>query len=224
MSGITDRTSADEILQMFHVSRESSQLLREYAALLEAWQQRINLLGPREMARLWPRHIADGLQLLDHIDERSCCAIDLGSGAGIPGIVLAAAISRPGYHVHLVESNQKKSAFLREAVRRLKLAATVHSTRIEAINLSSLKPFPDLVVARALAPLDVLAGYIRPYVENGAQTLLHKGRDVNSELTLCAKCWNMQIEKLANRISEDGHILKIKDIRRAACEQTSKDE
>ena len=218
---ISPDSSPNDILRIFNVSRESSRKLHEYVKLLSIWQKRINLVGPREIDRVWPRHIADGLQLLDHIDKGSRCAIDLGSGGGIPGIIVSAAIERPGYHVHLVESSHKKAAFLRKVIRELELGASVHACRIEALDRPKLVPQPDLVLSRALAPLDVLVEYIEPFVKNGAQTLLHKGQDVDSELTKTTKCWIMQSEQIPNRTNASGCILNIKDVRRVDSQHIS---
>src|SRR5262249_5471779 len=118
------------LLERFNVSRESKSRLETYVSILLAWQERINLIGPSTVPQVWERHVADSLQLIALLPPKTQIIADLGSGAGIPGLILAIAT---GHHVTLYESNGKKCAFLREAIRQTGAPATVYQTRIEAI-------------------------------------------------------------------------------------------
>jgi 16S rRNA (guanine527-N7)-methyltransferase len=186
------------VLAMNPVSRETLQRLDAYVALLLQWQQTTNLIAPATIPVLWTRHVADSLQLLD-VRPEARHWIDLGSGGGFPGLVLACALAeRPGASVHLVESNGKKAAFLRETARALKLPARVHAERIEEF-VASYDGLADVVTARALAPLVQLLGYAFPLLKRGACGLFPKGQDVEIELTDAAKCWTIQTKLLPSR-------------------------
>jgi 16S rRNA (guanine527-N7)-methyltransferase len=190
-----DRATA---LAMNPVSRETLERLDAYVALLLQWQQTTNLIAPATIPVLWTRHVVDSLQLLDARPEARHW-IDLGSGGGFPGLVLACTLAdRSGASVHLVESNGKKAAFLRETARVLKLPARVHAERIEEFVASYDGP-ADVVTARALAPLVQLLGYAFPLLKRGACGLFPKGQDVETELTDAAKCWTIRAKLLPSR-------------------------
>ncbi len=219
---IQEDASPGDVAKLFNVSRESLEKLQIYAGLLEKWQKRINLVGPQELPRLWSRHIADALQMVEHIPENIDCGIDLGSGAGIPGIILAEVLAPRGFHIHLVESNGKKAAFLREAVRLLGVSADVHCNRIEALYDREWADNVQIVFARALAPLPKLIDLSAPFVEKSGEMLFLKGLDVDSELTQTTKCWNIDYQKHPSRTYAGGCILSIKDFQRAPISSQSK--
>ncbi|MGE0564751.1 MAG: 16S rRNA (guanine(527)-N(7))-methyltransferase RsmG [Pseudolabrys sp.] len=201
-----DRTRA---LALTPVSDAAVDRLDKFVALLRDWQARINLIAPSTEPEIWTRHVADSLQLLD-LATTARVWVDLGSGGGFPGIPLACVLSdRPGAHVHLVESNGKKAAFLREAIRVTGVAATVHAERIEKFGESFVGPV-DAVCARALAPLKQLCGQILPFTDKGAVGLFLKGQDVEAELTEAAKYWRIEAEKVASRTSPDGQIVIVR--------------
>ncbi|MGH6908337.1 MAG: 16S rRNA (guanine(527)-N(7))-methyltransferase RsmG, partial [Aestuariivirga sp.] len=154
-----------ELLDRFNVSRESLARLEAYVALLLAWQRRINLIGPSTVEQIWTRHIADALQLLPLLPKGTRNIADLGSGAGIPGLIIAIVT---GACAHLYESNGKKAAFLREAIRHTQAAATVHQMRIEDLRHDPARPKVEAVLARALAPLVSLLDHAAPFLEEGA--------------------------------------------------------
>ena len=138
--------------------------------------------------------------------------LDLGSGGGFPGVVLACAlVERPGAHVHLVESIAKKATFLHSVGRALELPITVHHRRIEDFSPDFTA---DVVTARALARLTELLGYVAPLLEKGAKALLPKGQDVGAELTEAAKYWNVKAELVASRTNPAGRIVVVHDISR----------
>ena len=195
------------------VSRESLMRLVDYVALLRRWQARINLIGESTVDDIWKRHIADALQLIPLAGERPRAVVDLGAGAGIPGLPLALAWEPArSVSVHLIESNGKKAAFLREALRVTELAGTVHQMRIECVDPTTLRPFPRLVVARAVAPLSKLLGLAKPFVDKGAVCLFHKGQDVDEELTESTKCWRISYRLHASRLKGGGSIVEVKEI------------
>lgn len=165
------------------VSRETLGRLALYADLLQRWQARINLVGPATLPDLWQRHMLDSAQLMAHLPASVGTLIlaDIGSGAGFPGLVLAAlGVGQSGGHVHLIESDTRKCAFLREVGRVMGLpAVTVHNRRIEA---AALPPLVDCVTARALAPLDQLLVYTRRLLRPGGTALFLKGESWQAEV------------------------------------------
>ena len=178
-----------EALRLTPVSAEAERRLDAFVALLLDWKA-VNLIAASTRAHVWTRHVADSLQLL-RLAPGAKTWIDLGSGAGFPGIVLGCALAeRPGAHVHLVESHGKKCAFLREAARITEIPATVHQERIEAFAARRREP-ADAVTARAVAPLPRLLELAAPLVQGGAKGLFPKGQDVEAELTQATKSWNI---------------------------------
>lgn len=173
-----------------HVSHETWERLDLYVALLRRWQSTINLVSPSTLPQIWTRHVADSLQLLAIAPDAQKW-VDLGSGAGFPGLAVACALAgSKGVAVHLVESDQRKAAFLREAARITGAPARVHAQRIEAFGESWKNPV-DIITARALAPLSKVLTYAAPLLEKGAQALFLKGQDAEAELTESAKHWHM---------------------------------
>lgn len=198
-------------LDRLNVSRVSRPKLELYVNLLLTWQARINLIGPTTAPAVWERHILDSLQLLPLMPERTRVIAELGSGAGIPGLVLAIA---SGYEAHLYESNGKKAAFLREAARQCGAKAHIHVMRIEALAGGVNLPKIDCVVARALAPLPLLLDYAEAFLSQGAIGLFHKGQDVDAELTEATKYWKMKVSKHASLFDSRGTILEIREATR----------
>jgi 16S rRNA (guanine527-N7)-methyltransferase len=202
---------AIELLDRYNVSRESRQKIETYVKLLLTWQQRINLIGPATVATVWDRHICDSLQLLPLMPKDIRAIAELGSGAGIPGLVLAMA---SGLQAHLYESNGKKAAFLREAARQTGTAATVHNVRLETLSVKTDLPKVQCVVARALAPLPLLLDYAEPFLSKGALGLFHKGQDVDAELTEATKYWRIGLTTHASQCDSRGVILEIREATR----------
>jgi len=198
-------------LALTPVSRETLGRLDRFVELLLETQSHTNLIGPGTIPELWTRHIADSLQLLDLAPDAKVW-VDLGSGAGFPGLVIACALAgQPGAAVHLVESTGKKAAFLRNVVEALALPATVHHMRAESFSPSFRI---DVITARALAPLGKLFGYVAPLLESGAKALLPKGQDVEAELTEAAKYWKVEAELVASRTNPGGRIVVVRTLQR----------
>jgi len=192
------------------VSRETEALLRDYLGLLQHWNARINLVATADPETLWQRHVVDSAQLAPLIPENTANLMDLGSGAGFPGLVLAVLTGR---ETHLVESDRRKCAFLAEAARVLGLRnVTIHPSRIEAAGL----PPTSLVTARALAPLPELLGHAHRLLAPGGTALFPKGRNAAEELTAAAGRWQMRVERFPSQTDPAATILRISEIHPAA--------
>ena len=191
------------------VSRETTARLDRFTALLLDWQSRINLIAASTVPVLWTRHIADSLQLLAIApDARKW--VDLGSGGGFPGVPIACALAeQSSAEVHLIESNKKKAAFLREAVRITGAPAIVHAVRI-ADFCQSFRGALDAVTARALAPLPELLSIAYPLLKKGPQGVFPKGQDVEAELTEAAKCWSIQASLVPSRTDPESRVVLIR--------------
>ncbi len=197
----------EEFARVTNVSRETLEKLKIYAAMLQKWQKAINLVSKTTLPDLWNRHMLDSFQVLKPIKTKSGIWIDLGSGAGFPALVVAMASD---FDVHVIESDQRKCLFMREVSRETSTPITVHNSRIEAVE--PIKA--DVISARALASLKKLLDYAEPFSTEKTEFLFLKGQDVDAELTQAAKCWNMVPTKYKSISSNEGCILKIKDVRR----------
>ncbi len=193
-------------LALVPVSRETAERLDRFVALLLDYQQRMNLIARSTEPIVWTRHIADSLQLLTLAPE-ALVWVDLGAGAGFPGVVLAGALAdTPGARVHLVESSTKKAAFLREAVQQTGAAAEIHAERIESF-VDHAPARIDAVTARAVAPLGELLTLAYPLLKKGARGVFPKGQDVDAELTEAAKCWNIKPTLATSRTDPRARII-----------------
>lgn len=191
--------------ELIPVSRETLARLEAYAALLIRWSARINLVGRDTLADLWRRHMLDSAQLLPLIPEGAQGLIDLGSGAGFPGLVLAILGTRD---VELVEADSRKAAFLREAARITEANPTIRPCRIAAV-----PPHPvDVVSARALAPLDRLLDLSWPFIGPATICLFPKGENVGQELTLARKGWTMTVSMHHSIADPRGVVLRLDGI------------
>lgn len=183
--------------------------LERYRSYLVEWNQKMNLVGPATLDVFWSRHAWDSAQILPLAPEAVTWA-DLGTGAGLPGIVLAIlGKDRPGFHVHLVDSLTKRCRFLTEVVEGLQLPATVHDSRAEDLSLTV-----DIVTARACAPLSRLMGYAQPYFKRGATALFLKGQDVASELEDAARQWDFEADVLPSLSDARGQIVRVRRLGR----------
>ncbi len=182
--------------------------LDAFAGLLATWNNRINLVATRDVAHLWNRHIADCVQLHGLIAEHEA-VIDLGTGGGFPGLILAICGCSA---ITLVEADARKCSFLREAARASGVHVTIVNSRIEDARL----PPADVVTARALAPLPRLLGWAQPLLKNDGRCLFLKGRKVEEELTAARSQWHMMIARTSSRTDPEGVILSLSQIRRVA--------
>jgi 16S rRNA (guanine527-N7)-methyltransferase len=180
--------------------------LKNFAETLLRWNRTVNLVARADERELWERHIADSLQLAP-LAAGAARGIDLGSGAGFPGLILALATEIP---FDLVEADHRKAAFLREAARVTKAPVHVHAIRAEN---ATLPPAP-LVTARALAPLPRLLELATPVLAPGGVCLFLKGAHADAELTDTAREWQMRVERFPSRTAPDGVILRLSEIAR----------
>jgi 16S rRNA (guanine527-N7)-methyltransferase len=188
------------------VSRETRERLDVYVRELTRWQRALNLVANSTMADLWTRHIADSLQLISREPDAGSW-LDLGSGAGLPGLVIAAETTR---RVTLVESDSRKCAFIRSAAHAMGVSVEIRNGRIETVLPTLPGPF-DVVTARGLAPLDKLLAYARPQLSSGAIGLFPKGRGYQAELTAAQLCWTFTADILDSRTDSGGRILRIRN-------------
>jgi 16S rRNA (guanine527-N7)-methyltransferase len=193
-----------------NVSRETFEKLELLERELRRWQAIKNLVGPATLDRIWDRHIVDSLQLLDLAPDARTW-LDLGSGAGFPGLVLAIAGAERGLHVHLVESNSRKCAFLRHIARLTGAPAKVHEARLETL-VPDFVGKADVVSARALASLAMLLDWTEPLLKAGTIGLFPKGRDAEIELTEARKKWTFEAEILPSLTDPEARILRITSI------------
>jgi 16S rRNA (guanine527-N7)-methyltransferase len=187
------------------VSRETRERLEAYAALLVAWSARINLVGRATLDDLWRRHFLDSAQLLPLIPPGAQSLVDLGSGAGFPGLVLA-ILGVSG--VELIEADSRKAAFLREAARITATAATIRACRIEAVPCHAV----DVVTARGCAPLDRLLKFAARFAGPHTACLFLKGARVEEELTAAGKAWTMAVSRYPSRADPGGSVLLLQQV------------
>jgi 16S rRNA (guanine527-N7)-methyltransferase len=204
MTGQDDRAA---FLAANNVSRETLDRLDQVIATLDVWRQKSNLIGPKEWPQIWTRHVGDSWQLLDHIPE-TARVVDLGSGAGFPGLIIAAA--RPSGHVTMIESVGKKCAFLRAAIDAAGLPASVHQGRVEAAPAISA----EFVTARAFAPMPELLDYAAHSLRKGAVGVFPKGERWKEELTAARQRWNFAYEAIQSRSGGSGVILIVREVSR----------
>ncbi len=195
----------EKFTQFISVSRETHLRLLRYVELLEEWGSAINLVSGKE--DLWQRHIIDSAQIVEYIGEDSSKRIlDLGSGGGLPGIVLAIMKQSP---ITLVESDRRKSLFLKHCIQELKLPhAKVENQRIEKCELRG-----DIVTARALASLNDLFEYVQPFLSEESTCLFPKGRNYAKECEEALRYWEYEKEVIPS-LSGDGALLRIRKIRK----------
>jgi 16S rRNA (guanine527-N7)-methyltransferase len=194
------------------VSRETLEGLRRYAEILVKWQKSINLVAPESLNDLWRRHMLDSAQLRTFLPPEAQSLVDMGSGAGFPGLVLA-ILGVPD--VHLIEADARKCVFLAEAARAAGLTVgqnpTIHRARLEEVG--GLRA--DIVTARACAPLVQLLAYAEPFLRPDSICVFPKGGRVDEELTEAEKTWRMTVERFPSLSDSTGTILRIRQVARA---------
>lgn len=195
------------------VSRETQERLGHFESLFMKWAKSINLIAPSTKQQFWERHIADSAQIFQLRPEAQVWA-DLGSGGGFPGIITAIFLAELGAGwVHLVESNQKKAAFLRQALRETGARGTVHPCRIEDI-YGDIKRV-DAVSARAIAELDLLCEFALPWTDSHPELVcyFHKGRDYRTEIDKARGRWAFDLVEHQSKIETDSVILELRSLR-----------
>lgn len=207
-------TEAETFLnRIYPVSRETLAAFATYRELLRTWQAKTNLVAPGTLSEFWSRHVGDSLQALALFPQANHW-IDLGSGAGFPGMVIAIAQGRDAARSHvLVESNAKKCAFLREVARATGADAKIVNGRIESVaeQYAQEKPLPEIVTARALAPLSRLLELAEPLLAAGAIGVFHKGREFAGEIEDCRGLWQFDLVIHESRIAAGSVLLEVRN-------------
>ncbi|MEW9806161.1 16S rRNA (guanine(527)-N(7))-methyltransferase RsmG [Mesorhizobium sp. ZMM04-5] len=194
------------------VSRETYEELVAFETMFLEWACRINLAAPSTLNDVWRRHVLDSAQLFP-LAAGARRWLDLGSGGGFPGLVLAFLLKGIGSgSIDLVESNRKKAGFLQTAVGRFSLPARIHARRID-LEVNRLEQ-PDVVTARALAPLPALLDLASPLLCQGARGLLHKGRDYRREIQESTPLWKFDLVEHTSRVDPDSVVLEISNLER----------
>jgi 16S rRNA (guanine527-N7)-methyltransferase len=200
---------------VFGVSRETLEKLAAYADLLKRWQKTINLVAPSTLDDIWHRHFADSAQLVRHAPPDAKTWLDLGSGAGFPGMVLAILASEKGRSRHiLVESDSRKAAFLGEIARATATPVDILCTRIESTKTQAKVGRVCCVTARALAPMPRLAGWVAPYMTSGGVGMFLKGREVEAELAEAERDWELTYELRPSLTDPAGRIVLLKALKK----------
>ena len=196
-----------------NVSRETIALLKDYQALIGKWNSSINLVAKGSLPDLWNRHILDSVQIYQFSTQAAKSWVDIGSGGGLPGLVIAilAREDRPSLHVTLVESDQRKSVFLRTVVRELGLNATVLASRVEELSMGEV----DIISARALASLDALFELTIGITNVRTKFLFMKGRQYKEEITQAHTNWSFEVAPHPSITDPESRILEIEGLRRA---------
>jgi 16S rRNA (guanine527-N7)-methyltransferase len=204
----TSRPRADLPVQWLRsVMGDATIRLDRFADLLLRWNARLNLIAAKDAAVIWERHIADSLQLVPLMRSGTKRAIDLGTGGGFPGLVLAIAT---GVKFDLIESDRRKAAFLRTAILETAAPAVVHNCRIEDARL----PPAPLITARALAPLSRLLPLAARLLAQDGFCLFLKGIKVEEELTEVAGDWAMTVDRIGSQTSPEGVVLRLSGLRK----------
>jgi 16S rRNA (guanine(527)-N(7))-methyltransferase RsmG len=192
------------------VPRETLPRIQVFLELLKRWNEKLNLVAAADTHDLWVRHVLDSAQIARLAPAMAATWVDLGSGAGFPGLICAAILCdrRPGLRFTLVEADARKAAFLREAARSMGLDVTVLDKRIEAISL----PPQDVVSARALAPLPRLLNYAARFYHRETVLLFPKGRKADSELTLARRDWHIRAVRCPSHTDPDSTILRLTEV------------
>ena len=200
-----EETSLEKIGDFLDVPRETQEKLDCYVQLLIKWQARINLISSKTLPEIWHRHILDSAQLVFYLPKTPSVILDMGSGAGLPGVILA-ILTR--HQLHLVESDSRKIAFMRTALRETGTSAILHEQRMEAV--PALRP--DIITARALAPLSQLITLASAQHHEKIKYLFLKGREAKQELTALPACPKMEAECLPSMTDSQASIIRLKPI------------
>ncbi|GAA0784830.1 16S rRNA (guanine(527)-N(7))-methyltransferase RsmG [Roseibium denhamense] len=206
------KSSGEVVRKYGDVSRETLERLQIYVDLVLKWQPAQNLVAPSTLPEIWTRHIADSLQTQWSYPEAQTW-VDIGSGGGFPGIVTAILLAdRSDAHVHLIESNQRKAAFLRTALRETGSNGTVHPGRIESVAKEWAHGKVDVVSARALASLDLLFKLSEPFTAQGARAVFHKGQDFQREVNEASDRWRFDLVEQTSLVDPTSRMLLFSNI------------
>lgn len=207
MANHSESLTVEALAEEFNFDADTLSRLNIYHDLLIKWQKAINLVGPSTLADPWRRHFLDSAQVRETVPAGAARLIDMGSGAGFPGLVLAILTD---LDVILIESDRRKCAFLREVARATETGVAILDKRIEAVEIEPA----EIVTARALAPVDRLLSYAVPLLKPTGLACFLKGKTILEELTDARRHWTMEIEQLVSRSDRDGRLLLLRNINR----------
>ncbi len=202
-----DPLTPESFAEACDVSRETLARLQIYVDLLRRWQTAINLVSPNSLADVWRRHVWDSAQLLPQLDDPAAPVLDIGSGAGFPGLILAILGVET---VTLVDSDARKGSFLREVARQTDTPVTVLTGRVETM-ADRIAP-PAVITARAVASLPLLLETIKLYIRPNTVCFFHKGRQAEAEIAAAREGWRFQVTRIPSHTDASGVILKVEDI------------
>ena len=203
---------AEQFAEAFKVPRETIHRLVRYAEILNEWQARQNLVSAATLPHVWNRHFADSAQIL-RLAPNANTWLDLGAGAGFPGLVIAILqANHANFRVHLVESTAKKCAFLAEVASATSAPAEIHCMRIEELGRTATSLEPEIITARALAPLPRLLGLAAPWFRPGVRGLLLKGCDVRQEIDAAKRRYDFTYELHRSMTAVDSSIIEISKV------------
>ena len=212
--GLAGNIARDNFAEIFNVSRETIEDVCRFEEQLRRWQPVQNLVSGASLDDLWTRHFADSAQLMALAPETARVWVDLGSGAGFPGLVIGILLKDlQDIKVHLIEANERKCAFLHEIRRITRAPVEIHNHRITTLADSDTVCGADVVCARALAPLDKLFGYAKPFFEIQTVGLFPKGKGADKEIQTAKKSWHFEFRKIHSRIDYSGCIVEVKNLR-----------
>lgn len=195
--------------QAFDVSRETIERLKSYENLLCRWQKAVNLVAAKTLTEVWHRHFADSAQVV-RLAPKARTWVDLGSGAGFPGLVVAVLLAeRADSRVVLIESDRRKAAFLREAARHMAIPVDIWLTRVENLKTQPTVPTVDVVTARAVAPLPRLLKLAAPLLRPDTLGIFLKGRTVAAEVRAAQQMWSFEIELVPSLTEKDAFVAVI---------------
>ena len=195
-----------DIVSILNLNKKQLEKIEFFLTSIVDYNKHTNLIGKSTIENIWDRHVLDCLQLTKHIAHKNMKIIDLGTGAGLPGILLSIV----GYkNVQMVDSVKKKTDFVRKIIKELSLSAKIFNKRIEKPPVSQ----HDIVISRALAPLTKLLTYARMYSNKNTTSLFLKGRSVNSEISMAMNDFIFDYKKIKSSSSSDGFILEVKNIK-----------
>lgn len=202
-----------EEINQYNVSRETVKKLKDFVGLLTEWNGKMNLVSKNSLADVWTRHVLDSIQLINYIPDQTKYLVDIGSGSGFPGIVLAIILQEklPSLKITLVESIVKKAMYLNDVIEKIGLkSVNVLNDRVENAVFKNV----DVITARAVASLNILCGYTAKIGNKNTEMLLLKGKSFSEEELEARKNWIFSREIYDNKYSDDGCVVKIKNIRK----------
>ena len=200
----------ENLIEKYNVSRETFLKLKKYELLLNEWQSKINLVSKNSLVDAWNRHFLDSVQLIKYIPKTAKIMFDFGSGAGFPGMVLAAILNQqlPNLKVNLVESIKKKTLYLNTVREECSIDVNIINERIENLQKTSA----DVITSRAMCNLSDLLKYTYPFTKKNTTMIFPKGKTYQIELNNAKKFWNFSCQVEANEVCEEGVILIIKNL------------